>query len=846
MKKALSIILALVLVLGSCACLAGCKKPEENKGYQDDGKVYSYRMAPSDLPESWNVHTYQSNTSTYVLDYSSDSLYTFDYSEDGTRFQIVPSMADGDPIDVTSEYVGKYGIADGDTGRVYKINLKKNLKYDNGEVLNANSFVQSVKNLLNPQAANFRADNLYASGSMKIWNAENYVKQGSSTNQDCTEGEGAAPYQGVEWAFGDDGTSIPKEIADNIYFIPDDCYVGKYSIDSGYQSYVDKYGMAGFWIEVWGGIGDASMTAIANEMTGKSLTEILANPDYYDVLQAILYDFWCTDPNEPFGFFCYKNTWPEMDFSEVGFFAEDDDTLVIVLKNAMELNFYLRYELCTSFFLVYNPLYEQLITMDGGVYNNTYGTGVDSYVGFGPYKLTQFQEGAQIVLERNEYWHGYTPEEYVEGTYQTDRVVYNKVTENSTRLEMFLKGELESYGLQTEDMEDYLSSKYTYFTDGDSVWYLAMNPDYDNLHNLEQQADPLTPGNEVNKTVLTIKEFRQALSWGLDRNAYDLYMDPTASVATALYSKTIVADPEQGIMYRSLDLAKDAILSYWGLADQWGEGKEYATRDEAIASITGYDPSGAKELFTTAYNKAVEQGLISDEALASGKWEVQIIIGKPSESNYYTKGYEFLKTTWTNAAVGTPFEGHFAFIQSQTLGSSSFGSYLRNGQIDLLFGVGFTGSQFDPFGLFEVFTGSLQYDAFTDMSTINATVTIDGTPLTASIYDWQKALTGEEIDTKDANGNVVKIKAGPSEPTELRYIILATLEEAVLNVGNIFPLNTDASASLKCMRVNFKTEEYILGVGRGGIQYYTYSMDDAEFADFIASQGGVLNYKVEE
>ena len=65
-----------------------------------------------------------------------------------------------------------------------------------------------------------------------------------------------------------------------------------------------------------------------------------------------------------------------------------------------------------------------------------------------------------------------------------------------------------------------------------------------------------------------------------------------------------------------------------------------------------------------------------------------------------------------------------------------------------------------------------------------------------------------------------------------------------MTLSNIFPVQTDASASLRCMRVNYKTEEYVVGMGRGGIQYYTYAMDDAEFLAHAAAQdGGVLNYK---
>ena len=853
LTKILAMALALVMVVAvfaSCAkdpvigddtTAAGTNPDDGPKGYVDDGKTYSYRMGPSDLPESWNVQTYQSNSSTYVLDYSSDALYTFEYNDNYDGYKIVPSMAADFPVDVTKDYVGKFGIADGEENKAYKIALKTNLKFDNGEVLNAKSFVDSMKLLLNPEAANFRADNVYASGNLKIYGSEEYVKQGSTTMEDCTGGAGVGSGKYTGWNFGDTGAEIPADLADNVFFDLLNCYVNK-----GWAGKSTAEDVAALFSK-YTGIAAEDLLA----MDGKSLSEIRADEAMMANLQVLLYDFWCTDPEEPWGFFCYKNVWEAYDFANVGFFALDDNTLVIVLKNAMEDNFYLRYELCTSFFLVYAPMYESLITKDNGVYANTYGTSVDTYVGFGPYKLTSYTEGAEIVLERNLNWHGYTPEEYVEGTYMTDRVTYKKVADNATRLEMFLKGEIDSYGLQTEDMEDYIGSEYTYFDDSESTWYLALNPQEAKLTETAAAATPLTAGNTVIKTPLCIEEFRSALSYSLDRQSFNKTLSPTSGVAKALLSNMIIADPETGMSYRSLDVAKDAILNFWGLADKWGEGKEYATRDDAIDSITGYDPEGAKVLFDKAYDKAVELGYITEAMIADGKSEVQIIIGRPSEGNYYTKGYEFLSACWTEAVKGTKFEGHLTFVQSQVLGSSSFGTYLREGNVDLLFGVGYGGSMFDPYSMMDCFTGSLQYDPFTDKSTVMLDIALEGKTLRASLYDWvSECLQGNKITATvvGADGNAtsetVEISAGTSDPSERRTTILAAAETKVMTLANIFPIQTDASASLRCMRVNYKTEDYILGMGRGGVEWYTYSMTDEEFVNYAKGQeNGVLNYK---
>lgn len=950
MKKFLAALLCLAMLCGMMTVLASCTgggtdttppasdttkgdETPDSKGYEDDGKTYSYRLGPSSLPTTWNYHTYQSNDATYILDYASDGLLAFEYNKDFTGYEIVPSMAKDFPTDVTSEYVGKYGIKEGDVNKAWKITLKDGLKFDNGEKLDANSFVASMKLLLNPKASNYRADNVYKSGDLKIYNSEAYVKQNKynlgefvsaafgddeyvDPSKFTTEDDGRLTYNGQDividlnnggnWGnelslyasrgylgsdlikdeasgrvavFDTNGTMVltrseekdtkienkktGETVDDWTFYDLEGNKVTRYIDEEGATVYLDKDGNVK---KEWAGCSAKFDTADAYKALEAAADEngwVKLNATTLKAVQdcvAMLHGFENVEAYaakkgnyayiefEEMAFF--GKVWDSISFEDVGFFATSDNELVVVLKNAMADNFYLRYELCTSFFLVYAPLYESLIKETGGVYSNTYGTSVETFVGYGPYKLTKYEEGSQIVLERNLNWHGYAAGEYKAGTYMTDRIVYNKVDNDATRLEMFLKGQLDSYGLNADDMKDYLTSDYTYFNDSESTWYLAMNPDMANLTKVQEAASPVNAGYTVNKTVLTIQAFRQALSYALDRTDFNQQLNPTSGVAKALLSSMIVADPESGRTYRSLDEAKDAILNFWGLADQWGEGKKYATRDDAIASITGYDPDGAKVLYREAYDTAVKDGLLTQEMIDSGKWEVQIVIGKPSEGNFYNKGYEFLKACWTKSVEGTPFEGHLTFVQSQTLGSSTFGTYLREGQVDVLFGVGYGGSMFNPYTMMDCFTGSLQYDPFTKKEAVSMDVTLDGKVLRASLYDWvSECLQGNTIKAYvvvngEVTDEVVEISAGASDPAARRITILATAEQAIMQLANIFPMMTDASASLRCMRINYKTEDYVVGMGRGGLEWYTYGMDDAEFADYVSQQpGGVLNYK---
>lgn len=846
MKKLLALLLVCVLSLGLFACGQG--NGDSTGGGSSDGPTvedgvywvdendgtYSYNMGPSDLPTEWNVQTYQANQATYILDYSSDALYTFDYNETFDGYKIIPSMAAGDPVDVTDQYIGKYGVKEGDEDKVYEIPLKEGLKYDNGDPLTAKSFEESMKLLLNPDAANFRADNVYQSGSMKIHNAKDYVLQGQTV---VTDVGASGDYAGLEDLTKNAEGLYVNESGDVIQIAIDKPldWIGGATL----KLYVDNYGDAYFDAAAFAQLAamdtDADGQVALSDESMALLTATISNPA------------WGEGPGYEPNYWMYTHSYGEMEYEgNVGFFAKDDTHLVVVLKNPMEDNFYLRKEFCTSFFLVHPETYKECIA-DGDVYSCSYGTSTDTYVGFGPYKLTTYVADSQIVLERNEHWHGYY-EAALQGTYQTDRVVFKKVTEDATRLQMFEQGQLDSYGLTAADMETYITSPYIYYNDSESTWFLVMNPDMETLEGLQKSAAPVNAGNSVNKTVLTIEAFRKALSFSLDRQSFNQQLSPTSGIAKSLLSSMIIADPESGLSYRATEEGKDAILAFWGLADQVGEGKEFATKDEAIASITGYDPTGAKDLFKQAYDEAVEKGLLKAEQIASGKWEVQITVGQPAAAGFYVNGYEFLKANWTEAVKGTPFEGHLTFTASEPLGDA-FGDALRECRVDMLFGVGYGGDMFDPYAMIECFTGSLQYDPFTDKKEVDLDIEIDGVTLRASLYDWTSVcLMGDEINaTVIENGKATDkkqaISAGTSADPSLRLTILAKVEEKIMTLSNVFPLMTDATASLKGMRIVYKTEDYVFGVGRGGIQYYTYTHNDADWAAFVQSQGGEVNYK---
>jgi ABC-type transport system substrate-binding protein len=522
----------------------------------------------------------------------------------------------------------------------------------------------------------------------------------------------------------------------------------------------------------------------------------------------------------------YEQTFAEMDFSEVGIFALSDTELVYVIDAPLS-GFYLKYQL-PSGYLVHIPTYDACETVADGVYTNTYGTTAETILSYGPYVMTSFQMDKEITYAKNELYFDLT-----EDTYQTTNINIQCVPEATTRLEMFLQGKLDSYGLTKEDMDTYSLSDHTYYSVGDSTFAMTFNPGLEALQTAQE-----TAGENINKTILTLVEFRMAMSLAMDRDNFCLATSPLNSAAFGLFSSNIISDPEAGVAYRSTDTAKMALAKFWGVSEDYGEGKLYADIDEAIDSITGYNLELAKQKFNEAYDLAIEQGLMDEDDI------IQITVGIPNASaSFYKNGYEFIVNNYTNAVVGTKLENKLTFNYDDTIGNS-FADALQKNQVNMLFGVGWTGSQLDPYGLMQVYVDpNYQYDSNFDLSAINLTVVINGEELTTSVANWYYIMQGEKVVVHKADETTIEYSCGPADnDPAARLEILGAMEQAILMNYNFIPLMDDAGANLKGMQIKYFVEEYVPLMGFGGLKNYTYNYTDAEWDAYVQAQGGELDY----
>lgn len=793
MKKLLALLLAVVMV---CTVLAGCNSTEEQEKLTGNAGEYTYNTAWSVFPTLWNPHTYETATSGDIMAYLEDGFYTFDYNDDMTGFQMVPSMTiDDHPVDITANYVGQWGIEEGDTNLVYKINLRNDLYWETGEKITAHDYVESAKRLLNPVAQNYRADTLYT-GDVVIYGAESYVKQGLPAKEANSADAETMKYNFADLVKGDDGVYTTADGV-KVYFALKTklAWLGGRTLEQ-YKSYM--------------GTAYDNLLALADDSGYVPVTDDTIAELYAFTGSAV----WGYESQDDLGFYLvYDYNWPEYSWDNVGIFALSDTELVYVLTSPME-GFYLKYGL-PSGYLVHTKTYDACEKIEDGVYTNSYGTSAATTVSYGPYKLVEYITDKVFKFEKNTYYFDHS-----ETTYQTTHIEIQKVDEAATRLQMLIKGQLDAYGLQKDDFETYSKSDYCYYSKGASTYAMVFNPTTD-----------------AGCQMLNVKEFRQAMAYGMNRAEFILATSPAGTPAFGLFSDLHIVDPETGVGYRTTELAKQVLADFWGVADDIGAGKTYATLDDAVNALTGYSPDLAKQKFDEAYDKAIAEGVITETD------KVKIIIGLPSTSATYTNGYEFIVNNYTELVKGTKLEGKLEFAKDDTIADNFAGS-LQSNQVDMLFYVGWSGMELNPYGLMQAYVDpNYIYDSHNDFSQIDLTIELNGVEYTTDMYSWYKIMNGVKLPIYAADGTSIEFSCGTADgDTETRLLILGEMEGAVLQNYNFIPLSGAASAALKGAQLKYYTENYIYGMGFGGIKYMTYHYDDAEWADYVNGLGGKLDY----
>lgn len=851
--------LALVLASAMTVCMAACgdnsgndstdnssgsdgssqntQDTEDNKDKEDtqtpeaDNATYTYTTSTSVLPAGWNPHTYQTSDDAVYFDYTVDSLYTLFFNDeihplegrepfDG--YVIVPSMAADFPVDVTEQVKAshpQFNIPENATsGYAWSVKLRDGLKWDDGTPITAQDFVDSLERCLRPELLNYRSSD-YNRGTYAVVNAENYALSGNPVFQSFAEA-GTTYADFIENGGTDDQVAVDMKGFWNVSgpdsrfdwgYITDDTMVRDSAVEEGQEEdYVSaKY----LWDNYLGPDGAYAGTGYDLQYTGT-----------------------ITYPYEA-GY----------SFDNVGLFVSGDNELTFVYANALEGFYLMTYGMGTQY-LVKTDLYDANLketeSASGSVWSSTYGTGMDTSASYGPYKLSEFQADKLMHFTKNENWWGWDSDIYTyvdpeDGNtyhmYQTTDVDIQYVKESATRKQMFLAGQLMTYGLQAEDFDQYRNSDYYYATPAETIYFLLFNG-YDKvIKERENAADFDKSTTDLEMQML--ESFRRACAVAIDRENFAATVSPSRQGGYAFVGSTYIYDPETCAYYRDTPQAKQALVDFYSidLADYDGD------LDKAVAAITGYDPETAKEKFQEAYNEGIEKGYITDTD-GDGKSDqtITMVYAMSDEMNdFMRKTIEYLNTSLNKAAEGTGLEGKIAITPSAPVGNK-WSDNLRNGVMDTQL-AGWSGATLDPFGMADTWTDSSRsyWGNWFDASQYDLTINLDGADITMNVRDWALCLNGAMKTAKD--GKEYNFGYGQTS-VDNRLNILAEIERFMLTAYNCVPIMQNGSGSLLSQQVYYVVEEYNPMMYRGGIQYMKYNYNDAEWAEYVASQGGTLQY----
>ena len=918
MKKTISIVLALMMVLSAVSALAetaftpaasyeigervydggevtlvppaaggGTVTSDvyagiEGKDYTDE-KYYTYNDYTSAIVSSmnWDPLSWETNDDSAVLDYISTGFYSFVLNSDKTGYSVVPEMAAEMPLDVTAEYVGQYGVAEGETGKAWRIALNQDATWDNGEKITADDYVYSMQQLLNPKILNRRADSYYA-GSFVIYNAKNYLYAGGPSYELITGSEGADAELYVDmWGFWNlqgmkdaDGNECPQYVSVNDetkyrdegvaegeegdWISAKEIYDGYLAAGQKYEAYATQYVYTQnvpmtyelitgseeegtkLFVDMWGfwnlqGMKDADgnecpqYVAIDNET--KYRDEGVAEGEEGDWISAKeIYDGYLA-AGQKYEAYATQYVYvaqpaKAVTWDDVGFKKIDDYTIDFILLNPVEeASFYVPYNLSSSY-LVYKPLYEKCKSF---------------------YDAT----GAEVATEE-----------------EADNVttLYGKSLENTMSYGPYKLTAFEldkEYTLERNDQwYGYRDGKHLgqYQTDAIKVTVIAEHAtamlafEKGEIDGIGLQAEDMDkygtskyvkygPNNGyttkltfntdydkllsrgTNSQVLVVDEFRQAFAYSFDRKEFATAYTAAGTAGFGLLNELYCYNPFTGESYRANDFAKAGLLKVFDVT--YGEGGDYDTLDEAYAAMTGYDVEKAQGLMKVAYDKAVAAGIYD------GVSPIEIEFRVYQSTELYVKMFNYLNEHLQKACEGSGFEGKVSLKMTV---DDDYYTTNYSGGADMIFST-WGGASMQPFTILyecycDDYTGNGQQMEFGyDTSKIIVKYTVNGEEISDTLQNW--ALWADNSSTVET----IESKLGKFTDYDYntRCAFYSQMEAAFLNWYPTTAVYYRNSASMDSQKIQSASAEYINLIGFGGIQFMTYNYDDAGWAEYIAN-----------
>ena len=914
-KKIFSLLLVVALLLGcltSCAVINWVKnlfKPDVEETV--DTKV-QYNTTTSVMPSNWNELTYADNNDTQIMSYIGSSFFSYDYKFENDQKFLADGSLNKDGIvdgafttnfdaatkleDVTASVDAKWGYTaeqKAEGGYAWKITLRDDLKWHDGTSITAADFVYSMKAQLDPAFMNFRAKTYY--DTLKVKGAKAYFYSGAPIYT-----------QWVNWSdsAGVVDTITETTVKDGLVYVTingEEQLVYTSTTDANIlfgtswgMIHTDYgYGPAGYFYKEY--TGDTSnpdalpsyVVAVKVENEDGSTDTVYYEDLYYKysgtenefgyipVTPEILEDLKVLAANfASFGsageggwnaFASYLSGYGDkVDFeTTVGMFEVPGENAFVICLDAPQsflnadgsLSVWSAYYMA-SLPLVHKGLYEanKVAPKEGStLWTSTYNSSLTSTASWGPYMLTEFEAGSHYKLEKNPYWYGWKLDTN-KGQYKIDTIYCRKVEESNTAWMGFLKGEFDDASLTTENVGEYLDSKYVTFSEGSTGTYgMQLFSDLSVLKT-----------SDNNNGILAIAEFRQAFNLALNRSDIIEQIWPgTATPCFGLVNVAYYYDIENaanlysGGKYRNTVEAKEGILraygytqaadGTWSINDLTG-----MTRDEAYSTLTGYNFDLAKvrmqEAIAELTANAGHYGYDSTK-------DITLVYGSSLDNDKQRFRANYLQNVLNDLTAGTALEGKIK-VKFDASAGSQWAEAFRSGKTQIGFGYGFSGNPFNPFDIVGAFVNpddSLNYHQYWDTSAVELTLTMpeiadwefSGQELTMSVQNWYFCLNS----LAESENQPVKHNFGAGfAPTEARLVILAALEEVAIKECRSIMLIADSGGSFLGAKFSYFSDSYNTFMGFGGIRYMEVNYNNSEWAAYVASMGGDLSaeYKKSE
>ena len=809
-------------------------------------KQAEYNTTTSVMPSNWNELTYQDNNDTQIMSYIGSSFFDYDYKFEGGKYNADGSINKAGIVqgayttnysaatkleDVTAIVDAKWGytaeqIAEG--GYAWKITLRDDLKWDDGTPIVAADFVYSMQAQLDPAFMNYRGNTFYDTLMLKGSRAYFFKNQ-----------------EGVYESITKKGFASIEDVLASDEVL----YVDAYATWGADATWTDEAGNA---CPQWLPVTDETVYSGFYEgqpdsCSGASIWATLVAYGYLPYMQpGQSYAGWVAVYSE--------NTERDVDFEDVGIYSIDSENAIVVcldkayalLAEDGSLSYQAAYYM-SSLPLVHRAKYEanKVAPAEGAtLWTSTYNSDLASTASWGPYKLVRFEAGSDYRLELNPNWYGWNMEQY-KNQYNVTAINCMKVAEQNTKWMGFLAGIYDDAALTSENIEDYLYSKYVTWSAGTGTFGMQLFSDLNTLK---------ASGN--NNGILAITEFRQAMNLGLNRTEicekiWPGSATPCLGIVNTEYYYDIENSPNlaDGGVYRLSTIAQEGLLRAYGFTQAedgtWSDGidLEGLSLEEATASLTGYNLELAKnkmaEAVTILLANAEHYGYDANK-------DITIIYGSSSDTAKQRERADYIQGVIDSLIAGTALEGKIKVVFDASAGNG-WADAFRNGDTQIGFGYGFSGNPFGPFSIAGAFVDpedNLNYHAYWDTSAINLTITMPagdyvgaGETITMSAQNWYFCINGlAEVNNQPV---VYNWDAGYA-PSEARLTVLAALEELVIKESRSIMLIGDYSGSLLGAKFSNFDDYQNTFMGHGGIRYMVVNYTDDEWADFVEDNGNNL------